>query len=82
MNRHLALYGNVNYILPGTTGGDTSPNSVDNSYAEEAWNVSIGVVFYPGAKARSRSVSGPAGLPLLPVADNGTFAVNTPGGAL
>jgi hypothetical protein len=78
MNRSLALYGNVHYILPGTTGGDKS----NNNYAEEVWNVSFGLVYYPGAKARARSVSGPAGLPLIPVADNGTFAVNTPAGNL
>ncbi|MCA9099604.1 MAG: DUF6666 family protein [Pirellulales bacterium] len=78
LNRWLALYGNVLYILPGTSGGDNS----NDSYAEEVWNVSVGLVFYPGAKARSNSVSGPAGLPLIPVADNGTFAVNTPAGNL
>jgi hypothetical protein len=82
LSEKLALYGNVHYILPGTTGGDIAPNSIDNSYAEEVWNVSIGLVFYPGAKARARTVSGNAGLPLLPVADNGTFSVNTPTGAL
>ena len=82
MSRYMALYGNAVYVLPGTTGGDTGPNGVDNSYAEEAWNITVGLTFYPGAKARSRTVSGPAGLPLIPVADNGTFAVNTPAGAL
>jgi len=82
LNSRTALFGNVHYIIPSTTGGDTIPNGIGNSYAEETWNVSFGLVFYFGPKAVSRTVSGNASVPLLPVADNGTFAVKVPVGDL
>lgn len=82
LNHSMALVGNVHYIMPSTSAGDLAPNGIDNSYAEESWNVSIGLVIYPGQKARACTVSGTAGLPLMNVADNGTFSVNTPAGAL
>ena len=82
LSRHLAMFGNVHYIIPSTSAGDVDPNGVDNSFAEETWNVTFGIVFYPGCKARNRTVSGHRGLPLIPVADNGTFAVETATGNL
>ena len=52
------------------------PNSGDDqNYSEQYWNLSFGIVWYPGWKAANDTVSGHAGLPLLPVADNGTFMV-------
>jgi hypothetical protein len=75
LNGHLALFGNAHYIVPSTTGGDNHPTiGTDDIFTQEAWNVSFGVMFYGGGKAVSSDVSGPAGLPLLPVADNGTFS--------
>ncbi len=74
----VALFGNIHYIVPSTSPGDSDPNGFDDSYADETWNVTFGIVFYPGAKAASHSVSGHCGLPYLPVADNGTFAVRAP----
>ena len=62
-------------MLPDTTAGDVAPNGFDNSYAEEYWNVSFGVAIYLGGNALSRTVSGNAAVPLLPVANNGTFTV-------
>ena len=74
----VALFGNMHYIVPSTSPGDRDPNGFDDSFAEETWNVTFGIVFYPGGKAASSTVSGHAGLPYLPVADNGTFAVRAP----
>ena len=82
LSHRVALFGNVHYMIPGTSPGDTAPNGVDNSYSEEYWNVSFGIVFYPGYQAGSSTVSGNSGLPLIPVADNGTFAVKAPVGNL
>ena len=82
LNSHLALYANALYITPSTSAGDTDPNGVDNSYSEETWNITFGLVFYPGAKARSKNISGPCNLPLMPVADNGSFMVSAPTGNL
>jgi len=82
LSSRVALFGNVHYMIPSTSAGDVGGNGVENSYSEEYWNVSFGIVFYPGAKATSNTVSGNRGLALLPVADNGTFAVKAPLGDL
>ncbi len=75
LNHRVALFGNVHYIIPGTTGGDLHPTlPIDDVFAQEAWNVSFGISFYRGGKAVSPNVSGVFGLPLLSVADNGSFS--------
>ena len=66
----VSLFGGVHYILPSTSGGS------DPNYAEEVWNVSAGVAYYPGGNAASKSVTGRRWMPLLPVADNGSFALD------
>jgi hypothetical protein len=43
---------------------------------EEFWNVTAGVAYYPGGKARATSVCGHRWMPLVPVADNGSFALD------
>lgn len=82
LNCNTALFANVHWILPGTSPGDQNNNGTDNSYAEQAWNISFGIVVYPGGRAVAETVSGWATMPLMPVADNGTFSVNTPAGGL
>lgn len=78
----VAAFGGVHYAIPSTTAGDAIPNNVGNSYSEETWAVTFGFVYYPGAKARSETVSGPSSLPLMPVADNATFMTRAPTGTL
>ena len=59
----LAIVGGFNYILPSASG----PAGQD----EEIWNVSFGIEFVPGGiTARPGKY-----FPLLPLADNGNFAV-------
>ena len=67
LNRSLALVGNFNYIT-----SRNGPNN-GNSRAEEFWNVSFGVAWYPGASTLRAARN--AFRPFLPVADNGSFAV-------
>ena len=76
-----ALFGGFHYILPSTAGGGFHAGR-DDVFAEEFWNVSVGVAFYPGAKAGSRSVCDHRWLPLLPVADNGSFVIEAHPGYL
>jgi hypothetical protein len=71
----LALFGTAMFIVPSAQAGDSAARE---EYSEEYWNVSFGLVWYPGFKAVSPNVSGHPGLPLLPVADNGTFVVDAP----
>ncbi len=75
LNERSALFGNVHYIIPSTTSGDIHATlGTDDMFSQEAWNVTFGIVFYRGGKAVSPNVSGVFGLPLLPVADNGSFS--------
>lgn len=59
-----ALQAGATYVIPGTSRSA-------GGYAEEAWNLSMGFVFYPGG----RGGQGRYGRPLFDVADNGTFLV-------
>jgi len=79
LSSRVALMGNLHYIIPSTHAGDVHPTlGVDDCFNQEAWNVSFGIVFYRCAKAISPNVSGYRGLPLIPVADNGSFSYQAP----
>jgi hypothetical protein len=69
LNHRWSLFYGFHYIKPSADAGHPE-------FEEEIWNVTGGLVFYPGRNARAQSVSGNRWLPLLPVADNGTFAVD------
>ena len=77
LSHRTSLFGGVQYILPSTSPGNDAPNGVGNSYSEETWNVSFGLVWTFG----SGSCCGQNN-PLLPVADNASFAVAAPVGGL
>ncbi len=68
LSDHTALYGNFTYAFPGSSSGVVGSNELE-------WNFGVGLVFFTGGKAFSRTVSGPKGLPLLPVANNGSFLI-------
>ncbi len=60
-----AIQGGATYLLP------TESNN-DRGYANESWNLSLGVVFRPGGK----DGCGRYCRPLFDVADNGTFLID------
>jgi hypothetical protein len=64
-----AMFGGFTYILPSSDGG------ADGS-SEEFWNVMTGFAYYPGGNARNNGICGHRWMPLLPVADNGSFALD------
>jgi len=66
----VSLFGGAHYILPSTSGGG------DGQFAQEIWNVTTGIAYYPGGNAVSKNVTGRRWMPLLPVADNGSFAID------
>jgi hypothetical protein len=65
-----AMYGDAHYMHPSASAGDAGG-------IECAYSVSFGVAFYPGGNARTRTVAGNCWMPYLPVANNGTFLVDT-----
>ena len=80
MSRSLALEGTFTYLIPSTGNTVTLPNGGSLTYAEQAWNVSTNLVWYPACRSR-RSLASPY-RPLFDVADNGsmigTVSVNRP----
>ncbi len=68
VSSYSSMFGNFTYVAPGSATGLVGAS-------EEQWNVSVGMVFYLGKKAVSRTVSGVQGTPLLPVANNGSFLI-------
>jgi len=70
LNNRFALYTLVTYMHPSSSAGAAGAD-------EETWNFTIGVSFYPGCNARSNTVAGQCWMPALPVANNGTFYVDT-----
>ncbi|MEX0977384.1 MAG: hypothetical protein WDZ48_00935 [Pirellulales bacterium] len=68
LNDALALYGNFVFSQPGSATGIVGSN-------EQEWAFGAGVTYFFGGKAVSPTVSGQKGLPLLPVANNGSFLI-------
>jgi hypothetical protein len=70
LNDRIALYTFITYMSPSAAAGALGSE-------EEAWNFSIGVAWYPHRLARSNTVAGRCWMPLMPVANNGFFMVDT-----
>jgi hypothetical protein len=68
LSNYLSLYGNFNYAVPSAGAGP-------NGSGEEQFNIQLGIAYFIGGKAQSRSVTGQRGLPLLDVANNSTFLI-------
>jgi len=72
LNQRWALFCAGHYIKPSADAG--WPPVGDPTCQEEIWNVTAGVMFFPGS---GQTCCGPnKWVPLLPVADNGTFALD------
>ncbi len=65
-----ALYANGSYMRP--TAGPGPWASEDDAYS-----IGFGLTFYPGGNARTRTVAGNCWMPYLPVANNGSFLVDS-----
>jgi len=63
-----AAYANANYVMPHTDPGPLGSG-------QEQFSAAVGIRYYFGANASAASVSGYKNLPLLPVANNGSFLI-------
>lgn len=70
LNDRVALYTLVTYMRPTADNGSTGAET-------DSWNFTVGVSFSFTGSARSDTVAGRCWTPLLPVANNGYFLVNT-----
>ena len=57
-------------MRPSVAAGETAS-------VEDAYSVTFGFVWYPLGNARTKSVAGNCWMPYLPVANNGSFLVDT-----
>jgi hypothetical protein len=67
---YVGLYTLVTYMSPSAAAGALASE-------DEMWNFSAGLAFYPRAQSRSSTVAGRGWMPLMPVANNGFFMVDT-----
>jgi len=67
---YAALYSNAQYMHPSSRPGELGSS-------EDTWNVGFGIAFYVGGNARTRTVAGSCWSPLMNVANNGTFMVDS-----
>ncbi|MBL8829668.1 MAG: hypothetical protein JNM18_22005 [Planctomycetaceae bacterium] len=64
----IAAYANLNYMKPSAAGGIAGST-------EEYFDLGFGLSFIPGG-SRTRNVTGQRWMPLMPVANNGSFMVD------
>ncbi|HLJ46235.1 MAG TPA: DUF6666 family protein, partial [Bryobacteraceae bacterium] len=70
MSDRASLYASVTYMHQSAAAGPQGS-------MEDSWNFAIGLAFYPGANARSNTVAGRCWTPQMPLANNGSFLVDT-----
>jgi hypothetical protein len=70
LNERLSLYALVTYMHQSAAPGPIGST-------EDAWDFTIGLAFYPRYNTHSRTIAGQSWMPAVPVANNGTFLVDT-----
>ena len=68
LSDNVSLYANTTFAFPSSKTGIVGSNELE-------WNFGLGLMYSFGGKAVSPSVSGQQGLPLLPVANNGSMLI-------
>ena len=68
-NDRVAIYTLLTYMHPSAAAGPGA--------AEDAWNFTVGLAFYPARNARSNTVAGQCWMPQMSVANNGYFLTHT-----
>jgi hypothetical protein len=70
LSDRFSVYALVTYMHQSAAAGATGS-------LEDAWNFTIGLSFYPARNARTNTVAGQCWMPMMPVANNGYFLVDT-----
>lgn len=65
----VGLFSSVTYMHQSASPGPAAAS-------DDAWNFSVGISIYPRRNARTTTVAGERWMPLLPVANNGSFLVD------
>ena len=69
LNDRLSLFANAMYMPPNASPGP-------NGSTQDAYNVAVGLAWYPGRNARTRTVNGARWLPYMPIGNNSNFLVD------
>lgn len=70
LSQRLALYAGGQYMKPSASAGD------GGGAWQDAYDIAIGLAFYPGRNACTHVLNGSCSVPYLPVANNSTFLVD------
>jgi hypothetical protein len=69
LSDQVALYANLQYMKPSASAGH-------DAAIDETYNIGVGLAWYPGRYARTKTVNGACWMPYMPVANNSTFLVD------
>ena len=70
ISEKIALYAEGTYMRP-------SASASFSAALESAYTIGFGLAFYPGGSAATRTVAGNCWMPYLPVANNGSFLIDS-----
>ncbi len=70
MSDYVSLYSNFQYMHPSSASGNVGQG-------EASWYIAFGLQFYLNGAAYSQTVAGNCWVPLMPVANNGNFLVDS-----
>ena len=70
LSDRISLYALITYMHQSAAPGPIGST-------EDAWDFTIGLAFYPRYNAHDPTIAGQCWMPALPVANNGTFLVDT-----
>jgi len=70
LTERVALYAEAEYMRPSAAPGV-------GASMENAFSVGFGLAFFPNGSSKNRTVAGSCWMPVLPVANNGTFLIDS-----
>ena len=79
ISERLSAYANGTYMKPSSHAGfDQGGGQVLGvARAQEFWNIGFGLMYSPEGKLRSKTIAGRTWMPYLPVANNGSFLIDS-----
>jgi hypothetical protein len=70
LSERVALYGEAQYMRPSSEAGP-------GASVQDAFSVGFGLEFFPNGSAKNPTAAGRCSMPVLPLANNGTFLVDS-----
>ena len=79
MSKRLSAYANGMYMKPSSHAGFDQQGGqlLGVARAQEFWNIGFGLMYSPEGNLRSKTIAGRTWMPYLPVANNGSFLIDS-----